>query len=126
MPLALTCQHLEPKFTSLLTRTCRIGLVETPCPLSHAVDAKTSFVRLQGIFNALVYGSTDAVKSAVARELLVERCLKASGAGRGGDAGGSGGGTVFGGAWGNSGLDPEDEEEWEEEVVPGVGMVDVR
>ncbi|CAM9124871.1 unnamed protein product [Scytosiphon promiscuus] len=81
----------------------------------------TSFVRFQGIFNALVYGSTDAVKSAVTRELLVERCLKATGVGRAGDAGG--GGAGFGGAPGNSGIDPEDAEE---DFAPEVVMVNGR
>lgn len=87
---------------------------------------QTSFVRFQGIFNALVYGSTDAVKSAVSRELLVERCLKATGAGRGGDAGGGGGdgvGAGFGGTQRDGGLDPEEDEG---EFVPGVVMVSAR
>lgn len=61
---------------------------------------QTSLVAFQGFFNALVYGSTDAVKASVVQELLVERCLKASGAGR------SGRGES--GQRDNSGLDPED------------------
>lgn len=79
---------------------------------SLACLKQTSLVAFQGIFNALVYGSTDAVKSAVAQELLVERCLKASGAGRGGGAGGGTGGAP--GAAGDTPatvLDPEDEED---------------
>lgn len=83
---------------------------------------QTSLVAFQGIFNALVYGSTDAVKSAVAQEFLVERCLKATGAGRAG-GGGASGGAGFGGAQSNSGLDPEEEEE--EEIVAGIGMINV-
>eukprot|EP00903_Cladosiphon_okamuranus_P010963 g10354.t1 len=67
----------------------------------------TSLVAFQGIFNALVYGSTDAVKSAVAQELIVERCLKASGAGRGGGAGAG----AAAGDGPTARLDPEDEED---------------
>lgn len=80
---------------------------------------QTSLVAFQGIFNSLVYGSTDAVKSAVAQELLVERCLKASGAGRGGGAEDAGLGV---GHVGHLELDPEDEEEGSS----GLGMATLR
>lgn len=64
---------------------------------------QTSLVAFQGFFNALVYGSTDAVKASVVQELLVERCLKASGACRGGRG--------EPGQRDNNGLDPEDAED---------------
>ncbi|CAM9883270.1 unnamed protein product [Ectocarpus sp. 6 AP-2014] len=63
----------------------------------------TSLVAFQGFFNALVYGSTDAVKASVVQELLVERCLKASGACRGGRG--------ESGQRDNNGVDPEDAED---------------
>lgn len=117
-----TCSTLNPNPVQCSHSSRRT--VTSPRARSPA-DMQTSLVAFQGIFNALVYGSTDAVKSAVAQELLVERCLKASGAGRGGGASGGsgdGGGTGFGGAHGSGGLDPEEEEE---EIVAGVGMINV-
>ncbi|CAB1116023.1 unnamed protein product [Ectocarpus sp. CCAP 1310/34] len=72
-------------------------------PISGLFLLHTSLVAFQGFFNALVYGSTDAVKASVVQELLVERCLKASGACRGGRG--------ESGQRDNNGLDPEDAED---------------
>lgn len=83
---------------------------------------KTSLAAFQGTFNSLVYGSTDAVKSAVAQELLVERCLKASGAGRSGGGGAGAVGLGVGGAGDLELLDPEDEQDGSS----GVGMANIR
>lgn len=76
--------------------------------ISSSLRVQTSLVALQGFFNAVVYGSTDAVKAAVQELPFVRRFLKkwCSKPGEGGGRAGLGAETRAGG----QDIDPEDEE----------------
>lgn len=79
--------------------SCRISFIYVPTP--PPLTLQTSLVAFQGFFNALVYGSTDTIRDAVAQEPFVERYCKSRA------GGGSGLGIGSGGIGG--GRDPEDD-----------------